>query len=456
VVDADEDGIGDAGDVVDYSETQLREQEIAADLAFTTHSDGSSDDTGTTHARRRSSRVAVMTATSTMSDATSAPASSTSSPAASTLLRTGKRRQSAAVVERDCASEAEVDDDDRSDQRQSGKRRRAVPAAQRDDSHQQQEVIDEDEVATLVNRLQDAHHSMDCNGLNSVSRDAVLRLSQLVMGSTGEDEKDDSDALYLICAKQVSSVITTSTSLKMVGYYLRAVLVDKVRRRHRRAYLSATRRLLGIKSGADIVAYSSFYAFVQQHCPSVARGGQDVESWMSQPLFLADISWRDWRRYLSRRNRWIIETALQRFHLSIQPLQDWQQLGLVEVYDAARLRQGVRAVRDLPLSKDRRSGRGAVVAADLAASLPPLQAEQSIYLSYVVSWDGKHRFDAQHHWTGKINHLPTPHANLKLISTGKLVQVRDIAAGDPLTYNYGVDYWVYQLTGLPLSATLAC
>jgi hypothetical protein len=70
----------------------------------------------------------------------------------------------------------------------------------------------------------------------------VLRLSQLVMGSAGDqdakDEQDDSDALYARCAQQVSCVITTGSALKMVGYYLRAVLVDGVKRRHRQASLS--------------------------------------------------------------------------------------------------------------------------------------------------------------------------------------------------------------------------
>jgi hypothetical protein len=322
-----------------------------------------------------------------------------------------------------------------------------MTAAQRDDSHQQQDVADEDEVATLVSKLQDAYHNRGSTNLDAVSRHAVLQVGHQIMSHRGEpgdadlaeqhsgEKKEDPGALYQHCAKQVSAIITTSCSLKMVGYYLRAVLVDRVRRRHRKAYLSATRKLLGIKSGADIVAYSSFYAFVQQHCPSVARGGQDAESWMVEPVFLADISWRDWRRYLSRRHRWIIETALQRFHLSIQPLQDWQQLGLVEIYDAARLGQGVRAVRDLPLPKECRSGRGAAVAADLASSLPAVQEGQFVDPTFVISWDGKHRFDAQYHWTGKINHIPTPHANLKLNASGKLIQVRDIAAGESVTYD---------------------
>jgi hypothetical protein len=37
---------------------------------------------------------------------------------------------------------------------------------------------------------------------------------------------------------------------------------------------------------------------------------------------------------------------------------------------------------------------------------------------------------------------------------GKLVQIKPIAAGDALTFDYDVDFWVYQLSGLELSEWL--
>ena len=68
----------------------------------------------------------------------------------------------------------------------------------------------------------------------------------------------------------------------MLGYYFRAVLAVRVKTTHRASFTEAARRLLGIKSTADIAAYPAFYAFVQQHCPSIAhaRGDVDVEAWL--------------------------------------------------------------------------------------------------------------------------------------------------------------------------------
>ena len=60
-----------------------------------------------------------------------------------------------------------------------------------------------------------------------------------------------------------------------------------------------------------------------------------------------------------------------------------------------------------------------------------------------------------HHWVGKINHLPMSHCNLKLTKSGKLVQIKPIAAGDALSWDYGMEYWVYRITGLGVSEWLS-
>ena len=80
-----------------------------------------------------------------------------------------------------------------------------------------------------------------------------------------------------------------------------------------------------------------------------------------------------------------------------------------------------------------------------------------LHLDFVNSGDrflsccSRFRYIALYHWIGKINHLLDRLCNLKLTGTGKLVQTREIAAGHVLTFDYGVDYWVYQLSGLELS-----
>ena len=39
--------------------------------------------------------------------------------------------------------------------------------------------------------------------------------------------------------------------------------------------------------------------------------------------------------------------------------------------------------------------------------------------------------------------------NLKLLGNGKLVQRRSIAAGEPLTFDYGVERWTHRVTSVP-------
>jgi hypothetical protein len=227
--------------------------------------------------------------------------------------------------------------------------------------------------------------------------------------------------------------------------------------------------LLGLKSSADITAYPAFYAFVQQHCPSVASGADgvmDLEAWLQEPIFLADIGWAEWRRYLSKSYRWVIDTAIQRFTASLQPPLDWMQRGWVEEDDDARLGRGVRAVCDIPLASStcNHGGDNHMVAADLGllSRAQPLHGNDAEAAWYRFEWDGgKQRLDAEQLWVGRINHLSMSHCNLKLTATGRLVQRRHIAAGDALTFDYGVQWWAHRVTGVTwnkwmTTGTLSC
>ena len=120
----------------------------------------------------------------------------------------------------------------------------------------------------------------------------------------------------------------------------------------------------------------------------------------------------------------------------------------MEEYDDASLGRGVRAVRDIPLCTSNK-GDSAAVAADLAM-LPSTGHDCLPSSWYRFEWNGgKQQVDAERHWIGKINHLPMPHCNLKLLGNGKLVQRRPIATGEPLTFDYGVEWWTHRITGVP-------
>ena len=73
---------------------------------------------------------------------------------------------------------------------------------------------------------------------------------------------------------------------------------------------------------------------MQPHYPSVASGADgvmDLEAWLREPMFLADIDWVEWRRHFGKSHRWTIEsTMIERSHASLQPPWDWKQRGWVE------------------------------------------------------------------------------------------------------------------------------
>ena len=138
------------------------------------------------------------------------------------------------------------------------------------------------------------------------------------------------------------------------------------------------------------------------------------------------------------------------------------QLGWVEIYDDDKHGQGVRALRDIQMPASKAKGAQRDVAASISVVAANLHcagsecvldkdAAREADLMYLVQLDKRRMFDAHHHWMGKINHMPDWLCNLKLTGAGKLVQTREITAGHALTFGYGVDYWVYQLSGLELS-----
>ena len=348
---------------------------------------------------------------------------------------------------------------------------------------------DEVQIAALISKLQEAHSRRSDPALDSCSPTTLAKVVQHVV-VYGGSLASGGVSIHLQpppmtmqqCAVQITTLINTSTSLKMLGYFLRAVLAHKLKRTSERNYCRLARETLDIKSPADLAAYPAFLDFVQQRCSTVVAtmfSEHDnpltddtttacrIEELLRQPIFMVDICWSDWRKYLSKPNRHIVETAFQRFESSIRPYQDWMQLGWVEVYDDEQLScQGVRAVRDIHLPMKHGKSRVqdidasiSTVAVDLACAgseflLPADDPQVQANPTYMVQL-GRQIFDGRHHWMGKINHLPSPHCNLRLDGRGKLVQTKEIKAGDAVTFDYAMEYWVRRVTGVDISEWLS-
>ena len=322
-----------------------------------------------------------------------------------------------------------------------------------DDEH------DAAEVAALVVKLREGYHRRESIALDCLSTESILSLRRQVL-----EEEEATDRVQSV-SDRITSLISTSTSTKMVGHYLRALLAYRLKRSSHKCYVRRARDMLGIKSPADIAAYPALYELVQHHHPTFDSAG--VEVWLQSPVFLADLTWSEWKRYLTKPGRAIIDAALLQFHAAVDLFQDWMQLGWVEVYDDEQLGgKGVRALRDIhmPRSRGKKAQRDlaasiSVVAADLYCAggefVRPADASLQADRVYLLQLDRQHVFDSRcHPWIGSINHLPMPHCNLRLTSGGKLVQITEIAAGDALTFDYGVEYWVYRLSALELSGWL--
>ena len=184
------------------------------------------------------------------------------------------------------------------------------------------DVTAQAEIALLVAKLSSA-----CGqevSTEAVSKATVLQLGREIVecvGCDGGKEEGSADAFAVATYQQQSAkiavLISTSTSLRMVGYYLRAVLAARLKATEDGTFTEAARRLLGIKSTADVSAYPAFYSFVQKHCPSVSSGIVDLEVWLKEPVLVSDISWTAWRRYLSKPHRWILDSAMKQFRATM-------------------------------------------------------------------------------------------------------------------------------------------
>ena len=290
------------------------------------------------------------------------------------------------------------------------------------DNHGGDDGADEDdtvEVAALVAKLREGYDRRQTVALDSLSKESIFHLRQQVL-----DEAGDHTASL---PSQITSLISTSTSLRMVGYFLRAMLAHRLKFTSQNFYKRLARDKLGVKSPADIAGYPALYEFVQHHYPTLASAG--IEVWLENPIFSADITWSEWKRYLTKQGRPVVDAVLLQFKASMAPFQDWMELGWVEVYDDDKLGgQGVRALRDIhmPTSKSKAAQRDvaastSVVAADLYCCSPEFVLSKDTTgdadPTYLVQLDRQQVFDARHHWIGKINHLPDRLCNLRLTST---------------------------------------
>lgn len=181
-----------------------------------------------------------------------------------------------------------------------------------DNSNNHHSNDEEVETAVLMTKLKEAYEQRTAVLVDATSKVSMLQLVQQVFahrqGELATSEERQPLALGQ-WTSHINRLITTSSAQKILGYYLRSMLAHHLKHTSRQ-YTRLARDVLGIKSSADIATYPAFFDLVQKYCPTIANATATgavteamVEEWLREPLFIADIGWGEWRKYLSKSYR---------------------------------------------------------------------------------------------------------------------------------------------------------
>jgi len=149
-----------------------------------------------------------------------------------------------------------------------------------------------------------------------------------------------------------------------------------------------------------------------------------------------------------------------------QTFLDWRKRGLVNVRESglySRRSRGVFATEDIPMPPDLKSrikkknriklisqGRLPYVGDFSNCKIISDEVVKTGHrkaLAYTITVPETHNsYDLADSWIGTINHAPPAKCNIIVVGT-KLYQINAIRKDEELFFDYGVDYWVFQLTG---------
>jgi len=133
----------------------------------------------------------------------------------------------------------------------------------------------------------------------------------------------------------------------------------------------------------------------------------------------------------------------------------WMRRGWIQVAEHPVFGRSIVATQDIPLSPECQRKIDAlrvhecspIGSIESATSIPVRVAETANpeKARYIITVDDTLAFDLVNAWPGLINHAPPDKANTIVLGT-RIYQLRDIRKGDHITYDYGLDYWVFQMT----------
>lgn len=254
-------------------------------------------------------------------------------------------------------------------------------------------------------------------------------------------------------AQRIDVLIKKSRTFHMIGFFLRSSIAHSLKKKDPNTYRKALIEVLGNKANSNQSAYPLFYEFITHYYVEAAQ--LQIEHLRMIPLFSANFTWTQWLFYLTKRKISILHRAMDAFKVLMSlpsPLPrsegDWLQRGWVRIYSHPKYGYGVQATRDICFRYLTRDDRVAANIGDCPEGF------DNVYSMTLGRGRRARCLDLSNHWVGKMNHQPEGKCNMKITNGGKVTMVtdndgigRDIRAGEELTIDYGIDYWVYQVTG---------
>jgi len=155
-------------------------------------------------------------------------------------------------------------------------------------------------------------------------------------------------------------------------------------------------------------------------------------------------------KILRPRNK-IISLQMPKHKKRKRKTQDWHEKGLIAIQKHKTIGEGVFAVDDLVIEFKEGEKVG-----DVQTRIGSFEEQVLLgsngkgsrkEVEYIVA-AGDNFYDLKPIWVGKLNHAPPGKlCNVYATASCEIMQIQTILKGEELKWDYGAEFWIFQLTG---------
>ena len=214
--------------------------------------------------------------------------------------------------------------------------------------------------------------------------------------------------------------------------------------------MAELKECIGFKTQADRAGLRSLRKLLTEDVAGVGRVSVGAEMDFHPALF-ADISWKMWKTLLASSEAALLSELMNEFAEHIHQGKDWKERQWVEEVDVGDDRKDVNAKRAIRHNELQPKKVTTILRTcnHVGVEHCPTPLEKAFtYEGYLLRDHSRLYNPSCHDWLRFIHHHPPHKANCEYKTDGGVWQKKDIAKGEVLTRDFGLEYCVAQLTGL--------